>query len=66
MTALSRGLLDWLDTLPKETRALFTHDLRTDSWMNGPAVPLAPKPAPENEAQPGDENYESPWIVEEE
>lgn len=65
-TALFRALLSWLDTLPKETRALFTHDLRTDDWMNGPTVPPAPEPSAEDVPRPGEENYESPWIVEEE
>ncbi|MBE5782757.1 MAG: hypothetical protein E7329_05495 [Clostridiales bacterium] len=66
MKSLSRLLLDWLDTLPKETRALLTHDLRTDSWMNGEWAPLPSETAAPHAPNPLDENYESPWIVEEE
>lgn len=50
---LRRALLGLLNELDAETRALLTHDLRTDSWMNGPLVSV-----------PAD--AETDWPVEEE
>lgn len=39
---LTRAFMQLLAPLPEESRALLTHDLRTDAWMNAPARPLDP------------------------
>ena len=60
---LSRMLYRMMAQLPEESRALITHDLRTDAWMNGESVPVITQ-------NPKDlwtlsEDDENCWIVEE-
>lgn len=47
--------------LPENERTLLLHELRTDAWMNGPAVPAAVETAiPQETQEPA-----GSWVVEE-
>ena len=46
--------------LPENERTLLLHELRTDEWMNGPAVP-----APAADTEPAKDNTADSWVVEE-
>ena len=70
---LTGAFMQLIAALPEESRILLTHDLRTSSWMNGPApdpsngnaaqkpIEEIPDTAPTENPQPQDD----PWIVEE-
>lgn len=63
MLPLSRLMYRLLAALPEESRALLTHDLRTESWMNGESVPVLPGSPKDQWIL--DEEDENCWIVEE-
>ena len=63
MLPLSRMLYQMMAALPEESRALLTHDLRTDEWMNGESVPVIPGNPKDSWIL--DEDDENCWIVEE-
>ena len=63
MLPLSRMLYQMMAQLPEESRALLTHDLRTDAWMNGESVPVIPQSP--KDLWILDEDDENCWIVEE-
>ena len=56
--AMSRIVVRLMASLPESVRALLTHDLRTDAWMNGPAAPVM-------DPEPDEEPWDT-WIVVEE
>jgi len=56
MAALTGAAARLMRALPEDVRVHLTHELRTDAWMNGPAVPPADTQAP---------NGPEGWIVEE-
>ena len=65
LTYFTRFLMQLLASLPEEGRVLFTHDFRTDAWMNGPSVPVQRDEASHPQTLV-EISQESPWIVEEE
>ncbi len=52
---LSGTVAELILRLPEDQRALLTHELRTEEWMNGPEAPV-----PEQGSEPADS-----WVVEE-
>lgn len=60
LSPLSGAVAQLASALPEKDRTRLLHDLRTDEWMNGPAVPVQQ----ENAAQSAD--ADDGWVVEEE